>query len=51
MGKGKFLNHKLGKSVSRKADLLKSAINARTHRDPPNRLMTPAFPKKGIEKP
>ena len=31
MGKGRFVNQKLGKNVSRKFDLLKSALAGSTH--------------------
>lgn len=46
MGQGKFLNQKLGKSLSRKVELLKSVITGRTHHEPPNYLVKPPFPKK-----
>lgn len=45
MGKGRFVNQKLGKRVSRKFNLLKSELAGRTHRRP-----SPAdlrLPKKG----
>jgi hypothetical protein len=34
MGKGRFVNQKLGKNVSRKFDLLKSELAGRTPRKP-----------------
>ncbi len=43
MAKGRFLNQKLGKRVSRKIDLLKSRLAAQRH--PP---ADPRFAKKGL---
>jgi uncharacterized RDD family membrane protein YckC len=49
MGKGKFVNQKLGKNVSRKFDLLKSELAGRQPRVifPP---IEPPLPKKGISR-
>jgi hypothetical protein len=49
MGKGRFLNQKLGKRVSRKFDLLKSELSGRGPRKP----SSPAdfkIPKKGTSR-
>jgi hypothetical protein len=50
MGKGKFVNQKLGKSASRKIHLLKSELAGRTHRELSSRLRKLSFPKKGISR-
>ena len=47
MGKGRFVNQKLGKSVSRKSALLKSELSGRTTRKMSSRLLKPSLPKKG----
>jgi hypothetical protein len=47
MGKGKFVNQKLGKNVSRKFNLLKSELTGRTHRISSSRPMNLSLPKKG----
>jgi hypothetical protein len=53
MGKGTFVNQKLGKRVSRRFDLLKSQIAGRTNRGsasapfpPPPRGSVPGKPSK-----
>jgi hypothetical protein len=46
MAKGRFLNQKLGKNVSRKFDLLKSALAAK--RKPASRPVNLSAHKKGI---
>ena len=49
MGKGRFLNQKLGKQTSRKVDLLKSrlAIRSNKHQDAMNsRLSKKGFSRK-----
>ena len=48
MGKGKFVNQKLGKYVSRKFDLLKSELAGRTNRKLSSRPPNLSLPKKGI---
>ncbi|MGD1104322.1 MAG: hypothetical protein ABSA59_19910 [Terriglobia bacterium] len=50
MGKGRFVNQKLGKYVSRKFDLLKSELAGRTNRKSLSRALHPSFPKKGISR-
>jgi hypothetical protein len=49
MGKGRFLNQKLGKRTSRKFDLLKAQLASRwsSERSP---LSEPRFPKKGVSR-
>lgn len=47
MGKGRFVNQKLGKYVSRKFDLLKSELAGRPPRKPSSRPPNPPVPKKG----
>ena len=50
MGKGRFVNQKLGKYVSRKFDLLKSELAGRANLKslaPPSNL---PLPKKGISR-
>jgi hypothetical protein len=47
MGKGRFLNQKLGKNVSRKFDLLKSGLAWRTTRKSSSRPLNLSLPKKG----
>lgn len=49
MGKGRFVNQKLGKNVSRKFNLLKSELAGRAEK-PPATSVNPRLPKKGIEK-
>lgn len=49
MGKGRFLNQKLGKRMSRKFDLLKSQLTSQ----PPGAALKPVgprLPKKGISR-
>ena len=50
MGKGTFINQKLGKRVSRKVDLLKSELAG--HHNLKGRLLSPhpPLPKKGISR-
>ena len=48
MGKGRFVNQKLGKYVSRKFDLLKSELAGRTRRESSSRPMNLSAPKKEI---
>jgi hypothetical protein len=50
MGKGKFINQKLGKYVSRKVDLLKSELAGRANRKLLSRPLNPPLPKKGISR-
>jgi len=49
MAKGRFLNQKLGKRISRKYDLLKSELASRRA---PARLESPnpRLPKKGVSR-
>ena len=47
MGKGRFLNQKLGKNVSRKFDLLKSELAGCANRKPSSRPVNLPVPKKG----
>ena len=47
MGKGKFVNQKLGKYVSRKFDLLKSELAGRPNRKSSSRTLNRSLPKKG----
>lgn len=47
MGKGRFLNQKLGKRMSRKFDLLKSQL---TVHPPGAKPLSPRLPKKGISR-
>jgi hypothetical protein len=49
MGKGRFLNQKLGKRMSRKFDLLKSQL-AGQPRDSSRKPAEPRLPKKGISR-
>lgn len=49
MGKGRFVNQKLGKRVSRKFDLLKSELAGRTNRKLSSALDL-RLPKKGISR-
>jgi len=49
MGKGRFVNQKLGKRVSRKYDLLKSELAGRTRRKPASPLDL-KLPKKGTSR-
>jgi hypothetical protein len=48
MGKGRFVNQKLGKNVSRKFDLLKSQLAVGTHRKSASHLPNLSVPKKEI---
>ena len=48
MGKGRFINQKLGKNVSRKAGLLKSELGVHYRRDLPTRPLNLAAPKKDV---
>ncbi|HMD85243.1 MAG TPA: hypothetical protein VKO18_11165 [Terriglobia bacterium] len=48
MGKGRFVNQKLGKYVSRKFDLLKSELAGRTNRKASSHLLKSSPPKKEI---
>ena len=50
MGKGRFVNQKLGKYVSRKLDLLKSELAGRASRESLSRPLTRSTPKKGISR-
>ena len=47
MGKGRFLNQKLGKRMSRKFDLLKSQLGAQRPGPQPT---SARLPKKGISR-
>ena len=47
MGKGKFVNQKLGKNVSRKFDLLKSQLAVRPNREISSHASNLSLPKKG----
>ena len=47
MGKGKFVNQKLGKHISRKFDLLKSELAGRANRKSLTHSLNPPLPKKG----
>ncbi len=49
MGKGRFINQKLGKRVSRKFDLLKSELAGHTARKSPS-LPDLRLPKKGVSR-
>jgi len=50
MGKGKFVNQKLGKNVSRKFELLKSELAERARRKSLSGPLPPPFPRKGISR-
>ena len=50
MGKGKFVNQKLGKYISRKFDLLKSELAGRANRKSLTHPLNPPLPKKGISR-
>ena len=50
MGKGRFLNQKLGKNVSRKFDLLKSELAGRASQKPLSRPVNLSGPKKEISR-
>jgi hypothetical protein len=50
MGKGRFLNQKLGKNVSRKFDLLKSTLAGCSNRKPVSRPVNLSVSKKGISR-
>jgi hypothetical protein len=47
MSKGRFLNQKLGKRMSRKYDLLKSQLGAQR---PAREATSPRLPKKGASR-
>jgi hypothetical protein len=47
MGKGRFLNQKLGKRMSRKFDLLKSQLGSQRFSPQPD---SPRLPKKGVSR-
>jgi hypothetical protein len=49
MGKGRFLNQKLGKRMSRKFELLKSQLAARQY-SASQKPAEPRLPKKGISR-
>lgn len=49
MGKGRFLNQKLGKRMSRKYGLLKSQLGSQ-RRDLSQKPVAPRLPKKGISR-
>jgi hypothetical protein len=48
MGRGRFVNQKLGKNVSRKVGLLKSQLAVHTKRSSPSRSLSLPATKKGI---
>jgi hypothetical protein len=48
MGKGRFVNKKLGKNVTRKFDLLKSELAGRASRKSSSRPLSLPISKKGI---
>jgi hypothetical protein len=50
MGKGRFVNQKLGKYVSRKFDLLKSELAGRTNRKAPSRTLSMTPSKKEVSR-
>jgi hypothetical protein len=50
MGKGRFVNQKLGKNVSRKFDLLKSELAGRSNRKSLSRPLNLPVPKKEISR-
>jgi hypothetical protein len=50
MGKGRFVNQKLGKYVNRKFDLLKSELAASSNRRLLSRSLNSRLPKKGISR-
>jgi hypothetical protein len=50
MGKGRFVNQKLGKNVSRKFDLLKSELAGRSNRKSSSRPLNLPVPKKEISR-
>jgi hypothetical protein len=50
MGKGKFVNQKLGKSVSRKFELLKSELAGRPNRKALSRPQNRSLLKLGISR-
>ena len=50
MGKGKFVNQKLGKNVSRKFALLKSELAACANRKSLPLPLNPPLPKKGVSR-
>jgi len=50
MGKGKFINQKLGKNVGRKFDLLKSQLAVPANRQLSSHPVNPSLPKKGTSR-
>ena len=50
MGKGRFVNQKLGKYVSRKFDLLKSELAVGAPRKSLSHPLNPPLPKKGTSR-
>jgi hypothetical protein len=50
MAKGRFVNQKLGKNVSRRFDLLKSELAGRGNRKPLSHPLNPPLPKKGVSR-
>ena len=50
MGKGRFVNQKLGKNISRKFDLLKSELARRPNQKSLSNLLISRLPKKGISR-
>jgi hypothetical protein len=50
MAKGRFVNQKLGKYVSRKFELLKSELAGRNNRRQLSYPLNPRLPKKGISR-
>jgi hypothetical protein len=50
MGRGRFVNQKLGKNVSRKFRLLKSELSGHPKRNTLARVPNLALPKKGTSR-
>lgn len=50
MGKGKFVNQKLGKNVSRKFDLLKSELAGQKNRKSPSHPLNLTLPNKSASR-
>lgn len=50
MGKGKFVNQKLGKNISRKFGLLKSELAGHTNRKSSSHPLNLTLPKKGASR-
>lgn len=50
MGKGRFVNQKLGKNISHKSRLLKSQLAVRPQRATGSPSSTPPLPKKGTSR-